>query len=64
MTTPILYTGQQFRELRRSAKCTVYRLWKLSGVSQRTIAQFESGRPILTTTYEAIVQGLAKVNYK
>lgn len=44
MTYPTLYPGEIIRQMRRKKGMTVYRLSKLSSVTQRTISAFEKGK--------------------
>jgi len=67
-TLPILYTGQQFRVVRKEAGLSLNHLHKMSGVSRTQIIRFENeirdenGKiysPVIST-YRKLIEALAK----
>ena len=61
MTTPIIYTGEQFRHLRKQKGITQEALSDLSGVTQSQISNWELGKtsPRLSTAGK-LLEALAK----
>ena len=55
---PPLYTGSQFKDLRKSINLSVYKLSKDSNVSEITIYNFEKGKEIKISTYLKLLTAL------
>lgn len=57
--TPVIYTGQMFRNLREKSKVSIYRLAKETGVSEQHISQFErEEKTIYLTTLTKLLTAL------
>ena len=48
--TPVIYTGDQFRRLRKEKKISQFCLAKLAGITQAQISNFELGKRSTTLT--------------
>jgi len=60
-TLPILYTGQQFRIVRKEAGMSINRLAAVTKVSRTQIYSFEAGELNITiSTYRKLLTALAQ----
>jgi len=59
----IMYTGKQFRYLRRLNKCSQIQLSEITGIAQYRISKFENGSNITTNTYTRLFEGLFEVKH-
>ena len=57
--TPVIYTRQMFKDLRERSNVSVYRLAKVTGVSEQHISQFErEEKTIYRTTLTKLLTAL------
>lgn len=61
-TIPILYTGEQFKELRRRLNISAADLSRASGVSQSAISRYEAGQcDLKITNYKRLVTAMYRL---